>query len=78
MLTFCCLCPRKLQHFPVNYGFHSKFEYSNYPYVLAGYVTEQLRGKTWEDDATDTLFKALGTWAANQFWTKLRSSNLTK
>ena len=60
--VYCCLCSfsRNLQHFPVKYDFRSKFEYSNYPYVLAGYVTEKLRGKTWEDDVTETLFKELG------------------
>jgi len=40
--------------------FRTKFKYSNFPFVLAGYVTEKLRGKTWEDDVTETLFKALG------------------
>jgi len=58
MLSFDA--PRKLQHFPVNFEFRSKYEYSNYPYVLAGYVTEKVRGKIWEDDVTETLFKSLG------------------
>lgn len=54
------LCMKKLRYFPVDKEFRSEFEYSNYPFVLAGYVTERLRGKAWEDDVTDTLFKALG------------------
>ena len=56
----------------MNYDFRTKDEYSTYPYVLAGYVTEKLRGKTWEDDVTDTLFKALGMWADKP----LRATNL--
>ena len=56
----------------MNYGFREKDEYSTYPYVLAGYVTEKLRGKTWEDDVTDTLFKALGMWDD----TPLRPTNI--
>ena len=53
-------CFRKLRYFPVNKEFREEFEYSNYPFVLAGYSTERLRGKAWEDDVTDTIFRALG------------------
>jgi CubicO group peptidase (beta-lactamase class C family) len=38
----------------------TKFLYSNYMYTLAGYVAEQMSGKSWEALVRETLFQPLG------------------
>ena len=40
--------------------FRTKFMYSNYMYVLAGFVAEQMSGKPWERLVRDLLFEPLG------------------
>ncbi|MBF0507616.1 MAG: serine hydrolase, partial [Deltaproteobacteria bacterium] len=39
----------RLQYLEPNKGFRSGFEYSNIMYVVAGFLAEQVSGKTWED-----------------------------
>lgn len=38
----------------------TKFVYSNYMYVLAGFVAEKMGGKPWETLVKELLFEPLG------------------
>ena len=49
----------QLRHFDPFFEFREEYLYTNYPFVLAGYVTEVATGVTWEDAVT-SLFGELG------------------
>lgn len=42
------------------YPLRTKFVYSNYMYVLAGFVAEKMGGKPWETLVKELLFEPLG------------------
>lgn len=44
---------------PATSDFRNKFHYSNYMYMLAGYVAEQISGKSWESLVNETLLRKL-------------------
>ncbi|XP_012937432.1 uncharacterized protein LOC101847954 [Aplysia californica] len=50
----------KLQYFPVQYEFRSRYLYSNYGVTLGGAAVEAAMNKTWEDLLKERVFDKLG------------------
>ncbi|XP_070532207.1 uncharacterized protein [Ptychodera flava] len=51
---------RRMRYFEAAHSFRSSWLYSNYMYVLAGYVTEVLTEQTWEEAVRNIIFDKLG------------------
>lgn len=51
---------RKLRYMPACSEFRAKFHYSNYMYMLAGYVAEIISGESWENLVAKRLLHRLG------------------
>ncbi|XP_033742502.1 gigasin-6-like [Pecten maximus] len=49
-----------LEYLPAFLPFRTRFVYSNFMYTLAGFVSEKLGGRTWEELVRDNLFRPLG------------------
>ena len=54
------MCFRRIPHFPVQRNFRQSYLYSNYLYLMAGYITEVVDGRTWEEHIRQLLFDPLG------------------
>lgn len=56
-----------MQYLEPNVEMRTRFQYNNYGYILAGYIAEQMTGKTWEALLDEHLFGPLGMTRANAF-----------
>jgi CubicO group peptidase (beta-lactamase class C family) len=50
----------RIRHLHPNKPFRSKWEYSNFMFLLAGYLVEAVSGKKWEDFVVERIFEPLG------------------
>ncbi|XP_070532205.1 uncharacterized protein [Ptychodera flava] len=79
---------RRIRHFHDARKFRSGWMYSNYMYVLAGYVTEVLTDNTWEEAVKTVIFDKLGMTSsrvsaemtdsdwANTCWSRIDSEGI--
>ena len=56
-----------LRYLEPNQPIRTRFQYNNYGYMLAGYVVEQLTGKSWETCVDEYILKPLGMNRTNMF-----------
>lgn len=56
---------RRLQFLEPNKDFRTDFQYNNAMFLTAGYLTEEITGKSWEDNVRERIFKPLGMKRAN-------------
>ena len=56
---------RRLQHLEPNKDFRTDFQYNNAMFLTAGYLCEEVTGKSWEANVRERLFKPLGMARAN-------------
>jgi CubicO group peptidase (beta-lactamase class C family) len=56
---------RRLQYLEPNKDFRTTFQYNNAMFLTAGYLTEVVTGKSWEDNVRDKLFLPLGMKRTN-------------
>ncbi len=55
----------RLQYLEPNKDFRTDFQYQNIMFLTAGYLTEQVSGKSWEDNVRERIFNPLGMTASN-------------
>ena len=55
----------RLRYLEPSYSFRSKYQYQNLMFMTAGYLAEQLTGRTWDDLVRDRIFVPLGMTRAN-------------
>ncbi|XP_070532204.1 uncharacterized protein [Ptychodera flava] len=79
---------RRMRYFHDAQNFRSGWMYSNYMYVLAGYVTEVLTDNTWEEAVKTVIFDKLGMTSsrvsaemtdndwANTCWSRIDSEGI--
>lgn len=51
---------RRLRYFQPYKKFHSTYIYNNYMYILAGYITEVITGKSWKTLVRERILRPLG------------------
>jgi len=51
---------QRLQYLEPTTSFRGRFQYNNLMFMTAGYLTEQLTGKSWDDQIRDQIFGPLG------------------
>ena len=51
---------QRLRYLPLSADLRQKFQYNNLMFLTAGYLTEQLTGKTWEEAVTAQVLTPLG------------------
>jgi len=56
---------RRLQYLEPNKDFRTDFQYNNAMVLTAGYLTEVVTGKTWEENVKERIFRPLGMNRAN-------------
>jgi CubicO group peptidase (beta-lactamase class C family) len=56
---------RRLQFLEPNKDFRTDFQYNNAMFLTAGYLTEEITGKPWEDNVRERIFRPLGMARAN-------------
>ena len=56
---------RRLQFLEPNKDFRTTFQYNNAMFLTAGYLSEVVSGKSWEDNVREKLFVPLGMKRAN-------------
>jgi CubicO group peptidase (beta-lactamase class C family) len=56
---------QRLQYLEPTTSFRGRFQYQNLMYITAGYLTEQLTGKSWEQQLQDEIFGPLGMTRTN-------------
>ncbi len=49
----------RVRYLPLSADLREKFQYNNLMYLTAGYLTEQLTGKTWEEAVRDRILNPL-------------------
>ncbi|KAI0216373.1 hypothetical protein LSAT2_031585 [Lamellibrachia satsuma] len=57
-------CEKRIRHVEISQSFRSRFLLSSYNEILASYVLEKVRGKSWEEDIQRTVFDHLGMTAS--------------
>ena len=55
----------RLRFLPLSEDLRAKFQYNNLMYLTAGYLVEQLSGKTWEETVRERIFEPLGMTSSN-------------
>jgi CubicO group peptidase (beta-lactamase class C family) len=55
----------RLPYFDATEPLRSKFQYNNIMFMVAGYLVEQIDGRTWEDAVRARIFQPLGMTASN-------------
>lgn len=55
----------RLRYLPPSADLREKFQYNNLMFMTAGYLTERLTGKTWEEAVTAQVLKPLGMSRTN-------------
>lgn len=56
---------KTLQYLEPTKGFREVFQYQNLMFMTAGYLVEQMRGKSWEEVMRERIFKPLGMNRSN-------------
>ncbi len=56
---------QRLQYLEPNKDFRTDFQYNNAMFLTAGYLTEEITGKSWEDNVRARLLEPLGMKRAN-------------
>lgn len=56
---------RRLQYLEPNKDFRTDFQYNNAMFLTAGYLSEIVSGKSWEDNVKNYLFTPLGMTRSN-------------
>ena len=56
---------RRLQYLEPNKDFRTDFQYNNAMFLTAGYLSEVITGKSWEENVKEKLFAPLGMKRAN-------------
>lgn len=56
---------RRLQFLEPSKDFRTDFQYNNAMVLTAGYLTEVITGRSWEDNVRDRIFKPLGMKRSN-------------
>ena len=56
---------RRLAHLPPSADLREKWQYNNFMYLTAGFLVEQLTGKSWEAAVRSLVFEPLGMKRAN-------------
>ncbi|WP_395006085.1 serine hydrolase [Undibacterium sp.] len=56
---------RRLQYLEPNKDFRTDFQYNNAMFLTAGYLSEVITGKSWEENVKEKLFMPLGMKRAN-------------
>ncbi len=56
---------RRLQYLEPNKDFRTDFQYNNAMFLTAGYLTEEITGKSWEDSVREQIFQPLAMKRAN-------------
>lgn len=55
----------RLPYMKPTYSLREKFQYNNFMFLTAGYLVEQVTGKSWEDNVRERIFGPLGMTGAN-------------
>lgn len=55
----------RLPYMKPTYGLRERFQYNNFMFLTAGYLVEQVTGKSWEDNVRERIFEPLGMTGAN-------------
>lgn len=55
----------RLPYLPPTYPLRAKFQYNNLMFLTAGYLAEQVTGKSWEDNVRERIFQPLGMTHSN-------------
>jgi CubicO group peptidase (beta-lactamase class C family) len=55
----------RIPFLPANADLREKFQYNNLMFLTAGYLVEQLTGKSWEESVRERVFLPLGMTASN-------------
>ncbi|MCK4305392.1 MAG: serine hydrolase [Candidatus Eisenbacteria sp.] len=56
---------RRLRYLQPNYDLRERWQYNNLMYLTAGYLIEQLTGKSWEEAVRERVFMPLGMERSN-------------
>jgi CubicO group peptidase (beta-lactamase class C family) len=56
---------QRLQYLEPNKDFRTDFQYNNAMFLTAGYLTEEITGKSWEENVRARIFDPLGMKRAN-------------
>jgi CubicO group peptidase (beta-lactamase class C family) len=55
----------RLAYMKPTYTLRERFQYNNFMFLTAGYLVEQVTGKSWEDNVRERIFGPLGMTGAN-------------
>ncbi|HEX3127028.1 MAG TPA: serine hydrolase, partial [Thermoanaerobaculia bacterium] len=55
----------RLPYMKPTYSLRERFQYNNFMFLTAGYLVEQVTGKSWEDNVRERIFGPLGMTGAN-------------
>lgn len=66
---------QRLQYLEPTTSFRGRFQYQNLMFMTAGYLTEQIAGKSWEDQIRDQIFAPLGMSRSNTTVTESTKSD---
>ena len=56
---------QRLQYLEPNKDFRTDFQYNNAMFLTAGFLTEEITGKSWEENVRERIFTPLGMKRAN-------------
>lgn len=65
----------RLQYLEPTTSFRGRFQYQNLMYITAGYLTEHLTGRSWEQQLKDEIFTPLGMTRTNTSVTETARSD---
>ena len=66
---------QRLQYLEPTTSYRGRFQYQNLMYITAGYLTEQLTGKSWEQQLQDEIFGPLGMTRTNTSVTQTQKTD---
>jgi CubicO group peptidase (beta-lactamase class C family) len=66
---------QRLQYLEPTTSFRGRFQYQNLMFITAGYLTEQLTGKSWEQQLQDEIFNPLGMTRTNTSVTQTQKTD---
>jgi CubicO group peptidase (beta-lactamase class C family) len=55
----------RLPYMEPTYPLRSRWQYNNFMFLTAGYLVEQVTGKSWEDNVRERIFQPLGMTGSN-------------
>ena len=66
---------QRLQYLEPTTSFRGRFQYQNLMFITAGYLTEQLTGKSWEQQLQEEIFGPLGMTRTNTSVTQTQKTD---